>query len=135
MLPQLLWIIASVIFLLLASLHLLYTFFTDKFSIRNAEVEEAMKNTQPKLTKKITVWNAWIGFNGSHSSGIIYMALLNIYLAGWQYNLLSESVFIKALIIITCLFLVFLGKRYWFNVPFTGIVISTICYALAILLM
>jgi len=135
MVAQLLWIFASVVMLGLSSLHLYFTFFSNKFSIRNAEVEEAMKNSHPVLTKKTTVWKAWIGFNGSHSSGIIFMAGINIYLAALQFHLLSQSMFLQALTLVTSAFLLFLGKRYWFNIPFTGAVVSFICYALAVVLM
>lgn len=135
MIAQLLWILASVVMLALASMHLYFTFFSNKFSIRSAEVEQGMKNTHPVLTNKISVWNAWIGFNGSHSSGIIFMAAIHIYLAACQYELLSHSVFIQALTLVTSLFLVFLGKKYWFNVPFTGAVIAFVCYTLAVCFM
>ena len=135
MLAQLLWIFASVVILLLAVAHLYYTFFTNKFSIRNAEVEEGMKNSYPNLTKKTTVWKAWIGFNGSHSSGIIFMALINMYLAIAQYELLQLSFFIQGLTLVTSLFLLFLGKKYWFNIPYKGALLSFVCYLIAVVLM
>ncbi|HRC15739.1 MAG TPA: hypothetical protein PLY25_08665 [Bacteroidia bacterium] len=135
MLPQLLWIFASVVILLLAVAHLYYTFFTNKFSIRNDEVEEGMKNSYLNLTKETTLWKAWIGFNGSHSSGIIFMALINMYLSITQYEFLRQSFFIQGLTLATSLFLLFLGKKYWFNIPYTGAVVSFACYLIAVALM
>lgn len=135
MASQILWILASMILLLLGATHLYYTFFTNRFSIRNKEVEEGMKNSYPVLTARTTVWKAWIGFNASHSLCAIYMALINILFAVEYYELLKESVSIKSLTVVSAFFLLYLGKRYWFNIPFTGIFISCICYTFALFLM
>lgn len=135
MIAQYLWIFASLILLLLGSAHLYYTFFTNRFSIRNKEVEEGMKNSFPILTARTTVWKAWIGFNASHSWCGIYIGLINIIFAFQYYELLKESFSIKSLTVVSAFFLLYLGKRYWFNIPFTGILISCICYTAAWLIM
>ena len=80
MVAQWLWITGAVIYGLLAGLHLLYTFFTNKFSVRDSATEEMMKKAYPVLTRKTTMWKAWIGFNGSHSIGGIYLGIVNLYL-------------------------------------------------------
>lgn len=133
--PQFLWIAASGILLFLGAMHLYYTFFTNKFSIRNQAVEEGMKQSYTWLTKRTTVWNAWIGFNASHSLAGIYIGLINIILAIQFYEELSQSIALKGLTLLSGLFLLFLGKRYWFNIPFLGILVATCFYVLALVLM
>jgi len=66
---KILIIIGASIFGILGTMHLLYTFFTNKFTARNQHVVEAMQSTSPVLTKETTMWKAWIGFNASHSLG------------------------------------------------------------------
>ena len=68
MIEQVLLIAGASIFGVLGTLHLIFTFFTNKFDAYDSSVTEAMKNTSPVLTKDTTVWDAWIGFNASHSS-------------------------------------------------------------------
>jgi hypothetical protein len=135
MIAQLLWIIGAFIILVLGSLHLVYTFFTDKFSSRNTNVVEEMKRSFPRLTNKTTLWKAWIGFNASHSAGAIFIGLINIILAIQNFELLSQSYLLLSLNILTIAFYLFLAKRYWFKIPFTGILITLLCFIAAIIIM
>lgn len=131
MAAQILWITASSIYVLLATLHLLYTFFTNKFSARDSQTTEMMKQTHPVLTNRTTMWKAWIGFNGSHSAGGIFLGAVNIILAIFYFDFLSAALPLIILTDITSLFFLFLGIKYWFNIPLGGIVIATICYIAA----
>ena len=134
MAAQILWISGSAIYIILGTLHLLYTFFTNKFDAKDKNTMELMKQTHPLLTKKLTMWNAWIGFNGSHSSGGIFLGGANIIMAIFYFEFLSAAWPLIILTDITSLFYVFHGVRYWFNVPLRGIVIATICYIAASIL-
>ena len=128
-----LWIAGSLPFIILGSIHLYYTFFSNKFSSRTASVDDAMKNSFPVLTKETTMWKAWIGFNGSHSSGVIYIGLINFIAAISYPEILFSSLFL-ALNIITVLFYSWLGKKYWFGTPFKGVLIATGCFVIAAIL-
>jgi hypothetical protein len=134
MLEKILWLTGSSIFLILGALHLFYTFFTNKFNARNKSVTDGMKNVSPVLTKETTMWNAWIGFNASHSAGAIFFGIINILLAAQYFSLLQDSVTIISLTIITVMFYSWLGKKYWFRIPFTGIVIAAGCFIIATVL-
>ena len=135
MIERYLWILGSSIFIVLAGLHLIYTFFTNKFSIRDAAVEEGMKRTFPVLTRKTTVWKAWIGFNASHSIGGIFFGTINLLFACQYFFLLENSL---SLVLLTCAisyFYLFLGFKYWFIIPLTGILISSVCFSVATIIL
>jgi hypothetical protein len=131
MAAQILWITASSVYIILATLHLLYTFFTNKFLAKDRNTVEMMKKTHPLLTTKTTMWKAWIGFNGSHSAGGIFLGCINILLAGLYYPFLSGAWPLIVLTVITSLFYLFLAIKYWFKIPLTGIAIATGCYIVA----
>lgn len=128
---KILWITGAAIFLVLAALHLLYTFFTGKFNPRNKELMTAMKNSSPVLTRHTTMWKAWIGFNASHSAGGIFFGLINILLACRYFPVIQESILLHLLNITTVGFYLWLGKKYWFKIPFTGILLSAGCFVAA----
>jgi hypothetical protein len=134
MIAKILWIAGSSIYIILATLHLLYTFFTDKFLAKDKATVEAMKQTHPRLTNKTTMWKAWIGFNGSHSSGGIFLGAINLILAAFYFPFLSGAPSLIMLTVITSLFYLFLAIKYWFKVPLTGIAIATLCYIIAAIL-
>ncbi len=131
MTAKILWIAGSSVYIILAGLHLFYTFFTDKFLAKDKATVEAMKQTHPRLTNRTTMWKAWIGFNGSHSSGGIFLGAVNLLLAWFYFPFLSGATPLIILTVITSLFYLFLAIKYWFKVPLTGIAIATACYTVA----
>lgn len=129
-----LWITGSAIIGVLGTVHLLYTFFSNKFHPRSETLLEEMKSVSPVLTKDISIWNAWVGFNGSHSSGIIFIAVINIFLAIKFFPALRESHFYFIFNIVTLVFYVFLAGKFWFSKPLIGACITLACYILAYIL-
>jgi hypothetical protein len=128
MIPKILWLTGSAIFFILGTWHLWYTFFTPRFNPRNKTVIEEMKNTSPELTRRTTMWKAWIGFNGSHSAGAIFLGMVNSLLATKYFYVIEDSFLLSFLTIISSVFYVWLAKKYWFDVPFYGLLVACCCF-------
>jgi len=128
MIEKYLWELGSLIIFILGILHLLYTFFSNKFSSKNKELISQMKVSYPILTKETTMWKGWIGFNASHSSGAMFIGIINFYLALEYFPVFQSDHFFFVFNITTIAFYVFLAKKYWFRIPFIGILITLICY-------
>ena len=125
---QLLIITGASIYGLLGFAHLLFTFFTNKFDAFNSDVTESMKGTTPVLTKETTMWEAWVGFNASHSLGAILIAAVYIPLAAFNMDVISENIYYSILLVIISLAYLGLAHRYWFKVPLLGIAVATACF-------
>ena len=130
MIEKYLWIAGSLPFIILGAIHLLYTFFTNKFSSRNKLIDEEMKTSFPVLTKETTMWKAWTGFNASHSSGAIYIGIINLFLSIQYFFIVANPVFLF-LNTVTVLFYLWLAKKYWFSTPFKGILFAACCFVTA----
>ena len=128
---QILLIIGASIFGILGITHLLYTLFTNKFEAYDSTVTEAMKGTSPVLTKETSVWSAWIGFNASHSLGAMLVAAVYIPLTSSYFYVIQQSAWFSSLPVLTGLSYLLLAKKYWFKIPFYGVLISTMCFAVA----
>lgn len=128
------WMAGSLPFIILGLIHLLYTFFTNKFSSRNPRLEADMKASSPLLTKEISMWSAWIGFNASHSSGAMYIGIVNFLVAAFHLPILYNPVFV-VLNLSTVAFYLWLAKKYWFSTPLYGITISFVFFVAATLVM
>jgi hypothetical protein len=87
------------IFAVLGRIHAVFTFTTNKFDARDARLNEAMKRTSPVLTRETSMWNAWVGFNASHSLGAILFGLVFIILAFENYPYLKSSVALNTLLV------------------------------------
>ena len=118
---------------LLGGLHAIYTLLDLRDPRRlvpvNPSVAHAMANSAVRLSRGGTdMWRAWIGFNFSHSLGVLLFAALAVW-SGFRINALPVGI-MPALTLIGCIYLV-LCLRYWFRDPAIGVAIGTGCFAVA----
>jgi len=125
---------SAAIILLLGMVHLLYTFVGSTLLPRDADLQARMQAVSPVITRETTMWKAWIGFNASHSYGAILFGAVYGYLALRHAAFLFESSFLLAAGLLLLVGYAFLGKRYWFSVPFRGILVATVLYVVALVL-
>lgn len=120
--------------LLLGVVHLVYTFYGPKLLPRDRDLITRMQETNMVLTTESTMWNAWIGFNASHSFGAILFGAVYGYLALAHVAFLFQSTYLLSLGLLMLFGYVVLAKRYWFSIPFRGILLSAVLYVLALLI-
>ena len=118
----------AAIILLLGLIHLLYTFHGPKLHPRDPALQAQLEAVSPVITRETTMWKAWIGFNASHSYGAILFGGVYGYLALAHAAFLFQSRFLLLLGLLLLAGYVFLGWRYWFSVPFRGIVLAAVLY-------
>ena len=123
---------SAAIILVLGLIHLVYTFRGKRLYPRDAELEQRLREVSPLLTRETTMWKAWIGFNASHSFGAMLFGLVYGYLSFPHDALLFQAPFLLLLGLLLLVGYVFLGKRYWFSVPYRGIVVAAVLYVAAI---
>lgn len=120
---------SAVIVAILGALHLLYTFRGSKLHPRDAYTMAAMQQATMRITRETTIWRAWIGFNASHSIGLLLFGLIYTYLALAASGQLFESAFLCALGLALLLGYVVMSRLYFFSVPFRAVVVATALYA------
>ena len=113
--------------------HLLFTFRGNKFYPRDPALMARMQEVSPVISGKMSMWQAWVGFNASHSFGAMLFGLVYGYLALAQPAVLFSSWFLLAVGLALLAGCVFLGSRYWFSTPLRGIVLSTALYVSGLL--
>ena len=128
MLPQLLISASATIVLFLGTLHLVYTFASRKFSPRDAALEDQLKQVSPVISRQTTMWNAWIGFNASHSLGAMLFGVLYGYFAIFHFQMLAQDGFLALVGAAFLASFLILAKRYWFNIPFVGVASALALY-------
>ena len=117
---------------LLGALHLLYTFHGKKLKPRDTHLERQMGLVSPEISRHTTMWQAWVGFNASHAFGALFFALVYGYLALFESPFLFRTPFLLGIGLLLLLGYAWLGLKYWFRVPLTGILIALALYAYAI---
>jgi hypothetical protein len=124
---------ASIIFTL-GVVHLVYTFWGPQLMPRDPALQISMSQISPVITRETTMWRAWVGFNASHSMGLILFGLVFGFLALAHSELLFRSPFLLVVGLGMLSGFVVLCRLYFFRVPLTGVSISLACYIASIVL-
>lgn len=130
--PSILFIFGGSVFGILGLVHALYTF-TDISRPRhlvpdNPALIEAMRASGLRLTRgDTTMWRAWVGFNFSHSLGVVMFGLgcVGIGLSLGSPALPKAVLFVP--VAIGAIYF-WLAIRYWFRIPAIGIAVATLCF-------
>jgi hypothetical protein len=130
--PPFLIAASAAIFLMLGIAHLVYTFYGPRMQPRDRELIARMQETHLTITRETTMWKAWIGFNASHSLGAILFGAVYGYLALAHSAFLFQSTYLLLLGLLMLFSFVYLARRYWFSVPFRGILLAAVIYLLAL---
>jgi hypothetical protein len=124
---------ASIIFTL-GGTHLVYTFWGPNLTPRDPALQISMSETSPVITKETTMWRGWVGFNASHSMGLILFGLVFGFLGLAHGQFLFASPFLLVVGLAMLSGWVVLCKVYFFSAPLTGVGISLACYVVSIAL-
>ena len=125
---------SAAVILLLGLAHLFYTFRGSQLHPRDPDLAAKMMAVSPVITGETTMWRAWIGFNATHSFGLILFGALYGYLAIRHSSLLFHSWFLLALGFALLLGYVVVAKLYFFTAPFRGVLLAAALYLLGIVL-
>lgn len=123
----------AAIMLLLGLIHLVYTFSGPNLLPRDGELHTRMQEVSPVITRQTTMWKAWIGFNASHSFGLLLFGAVYGYLSLARGEFLFHSVFLLGLGLILLFGYLFLARKYFFRLPLRCIVFATLLYGLALI--
>jgi hypothetical protein len=119
---------SAAIILALGLAHLVFTYHGPKLRPRDTSLQTGMARVSPVISRETTMWRAWVGFNASHSLGAILFGLVYGYLALIHRPFLLASPFLPAIGLLFLGGLTIVARRYWFSVPFTGIVAALLCF-------
>jgi hypothetical protein len=125
---KILMVLSAGIIFTLGVVHLLYTFWGPNLTPRDPALEVSMSQISPVITKETTMWRAWVGFNASHSMGLILFGLVFGFLALAHDQLLFQSPFLLIVGLAMLGGFAVLCKVYFFRAPLTGVCISLACY-------
>lgn len=120
------------IFVLLGCAHLGITLFTDKLRARDKELWDFMTRVSPVLTHEMSMWDAWVGMNMSHSLSVIMFGMLYIVIAQENYEYLKSSWGLNVILLGVPGLYLFLAIRFWFNKPRYAITAALVLIALSI---
>ena len=128
MIPRILISACAAITLYFGSVHLEITFFADQLTPVDGQLETAMKHVAAHISSETTMWKTWVGFNVSHSMGLMLFGLIYGYLTLYRWDVLQKSYFLAGLGLVVLVSYVVLARVFWFSDPFIGASVATLLY-------
>lgn len=102
-----------------------------QFTPMNDSVRLAMESTGVRFTRgRASMWDAWLGFNISHSLGMLIFGASAVWL-GWNLETIGDSQFILLIPAGASLIYFLLSLRFWFYAPAIASGIATACFLAA----
>ena len=131
-LSRYLFLIGALPFIVFGLLHAAATPLTPAhakgLSPRDPAVRDAMAHDTILLTRRTTVWLAWVGFNLSHSLGLLLVGLVVVLIGRTSASFQAQAaVFLPLAVVVSATYVV-LGVRYWFKTPILGISLASVCF-------
>ena len=134
MIARILMVLSAGILLVLGVAHLYYTFWGPMLTPRAPALRISMGQTAPVISNETTMWRCWMGFNASHSMGLILFGMVFGFL-GWEHSeLLFRSPFLLVVGLAMLAGYVLVSKAYFFSVPFAGVSVALACYVASVVL-
>jgi hypothetical protein len=93
----------------------------------------AMAAALLRLAPQTTIWNAWLGFNLSHSLGLLVFGTVFGATAVHDFGAVAENLFVRFGAVLVGFIYLLLALRFWFWVPAVLSAVGTLCFVVAAL--
>lgn len=134
MIARLSMVLSAGILFTLGAMHLAYTFWGTSLAPRDPALQISMSQISPGLIGETTMWRCWVGFNATHSMGLILFGLIYAYLAWAHDQLLFRSPFLLLVGLVTLAGFIVVCRLYFFSAPLAGVSVSFVFYVASIAL-
>ena len=123
------------VFVLLGLLHAIYTALDiarpRRLVPQDPAVVQAMAKSYLRLSGTgTTMWRAWVGFNFSHSIGVVLFGAICIA-AGTVLGTRVLPAWVLLVFVVIALIYLVVGLLYWFRIPVAGIALALGCLLVA----
>jgi hypothetical protein len=92
------------------------------------QLAEAMTRSGLRLTRRTDMWRAWVGFNLSHSLGVLVFAAF-VFVTGRSAPVFAAEgrIGVPFALVVAAAYL-WLARRYWFRTPFIGCLLAAMLF-------
>ena len=98
------------------------------------QLATTMSRTHIRLTRRLDMWSAWVGFNYSHGLGLVVLGGLVLLIGRGESSFSAEAnVFVPFAFFASVIYLL-LAAKYWFRSPIIGFGVCCLLFAASWLL-
>jgi hypothetical protein len=94
----------------------------------DVELAKAMSRTRLRLTARTDMWLAWMGFNFSHSLGVLLFGAVVLVIGRSTKSFEVEGrIFVPLSVFVSALYFL-LASKYWFRTPIVACALSLVLF-------
>ncbi len=105
------------------------------FTPTDPSLRRAMQESTLALSPRLNFWNAWLGFNLSHSLGLVLFGGGLITVAWLHFPAYAQSLSMQVAAAVVAGAYLVLSLRFWFWGPVAGTGIGLVCFLTAAFLL
>ncbi len=94
-------------------------------------VRERMASAPLGLTRRMTMWTAWLGFNISHGLGLVTFGVVFLMLAARDFAFIEDFRALMALTLVVPAIYFVLALRFFYYVPAALVAAGGACFAVS----
>jgi hypothetical protein len=132
---QIFEIVGALIFLLLGLMHGVLTcqdlIEPRTFTPPDAALRQAMQKSRIAIHPQTNLWNAWLGFNLSHSLGLIMFGGTYFGIGLFCFSAFAQLRWLPICAVLVALVYLVLSIRFWFSSPVIAAGIALTCFVMA----
>jgi hypothetical protein len=132
-----LFLVGAVLFGLLGVAHGLLTLRDVRaprsFTPTDENVRRAMSEAPLRLAPQTTIWDSWLGFNLSHSLGLVVFGTFFGGLAFRDFGMVADNLFLRSGAVVVGAIYLLLAVRFWFWIPAVLSAAGTLCFVVSAL--
>ena len=132
---RILILLAASIFLFLGGLHGLVTLRDLQrpraFTPNDPALREAMQRSGIRFHPRINLWKAWLGFNLTHSLGIVLFGAAFFYVGLFAPQAFAASPLLQAVAVVTSALYLAISLGFFFSTPAIGAAVGLLCFLAA----
>lgn len=98
------------------------------FTPTDEGVRRAMQGSRLALSRRVNLWEAWLGFNLSHSLGLVLFGGGLIAIAWLHFPAFARSPAVQATALAVAAAYLILSVRFFFRAPAIGVGIGLACF-------
>ena len=98
-------------------------------SPRDPELPGRMAQSAVRITPRTNMWLCWVGFNLSHSLGVVLFGLFVVVIGRSPESFAAQAAVCVPLATALAAAYLYLATRYWFRTPILGCAFAFLAFA------
>jgi hypothetical protein len=91
----------------------------------------AMQESSIAIDAQTNLWQAWLGFNLSHSLGLVMFGGTFLVIGVFDFGLFAKMLWLQSCALFIAAIYLMLSLKFWFSKPAIGAGLALICFVMA----